>query len=47
MDLLEDLSKGLTIEARLVKLSDGVATYLQEIRYLKAGHEYVRGSIKC
>ncbi len=42
MNLLEDLNKDLTIEARLVKLSDAIATYLQGMRYLKAGYENVR-----
>lgn len=41
-DLLEDLNKGLTNEAKLVRLSDAVATYLQGMRYLKAGYESVR-----
>jgi putative hydrolase of HD superfamily len=41
VDLLDDLSKGLTLEARIVKLSDVLATYLQGIRYLKTGYEDV------
>ncbi len=41
VDLLEELSRGHTLEARIVKLSDILATYLQGIRYLKTGYEDV------
>lgn len=41
-NLMEELNKGLTPEAKLVKLSDLTATYLQGTRYLKTGHEEVR-----
>ncbi|MEM0014201.1 MAG: HD family hydrolase [Zestosphaera sp.] len=37
-ELLEDLNRGGSPEARLVKLSDAVATYLQGLRYLKTGY---------
>lgn len=42
VNLMEELNKELTLEAKLVKLSDFTATYLQGTRYLKTGHEEVR-----
>jgi len=42
VNLIEELNKGHTLEAKLVKLSDFAATYLQGLRYLRTGHEEVK-----
>lgn len=40
-ELLKELNKEVSPEARLVKLSDTVATHLQGLRYLKTGYSSV------
>lgn len=40
-EFLKELNRGVSLEVRLVKLSDNVATYLQGLKYLKTGYEKV------